>query len=185
MEFTKQRKIIVAVLALALLALFADRLFLGGGSTGPQPTAAHTPPSAPPPARAPVLPAVPAGAASAAAAATGESLADRLRKLAEKEDIEITAVRDAFAPSVGWIPKRVAPEPTAQPAEEKPDFAKQHELMAVMAGALVIVDGKCLRVGAALDGYVLVSVGNSSAVFQSDGDRVELRLKDARAEGLQ
>ncbi len=181
MKLSRQRKISVVILALAVSALVADRAFLGGGSTGPGRASGASPgpvkprlPAAPPAAAAP--PAV----MNALAPAGGQSLADRLRDYSRQRGIDASGVRDAFVAAESWRPKPQVAEAATRPVGRVPGFSEKHELMAVITGpkGSAIVDGKCLQVGQELDGYRLVSVGHREAVFECDGERVELRLKE-------
>ncbi len=183
MKLSRQRKISLAILALAVSALVADRAFLGGGSTGPEQASGASParvkarPARPP---APPATAPPPAVMNALAPAAGQSLADRLRDYSQQRGIEPSGVRDAFVAAESWRPKPQVVEPATRPAAQAPGFLQKHELMAVITGpkGSAIVDGKCLHVGQELDGYRLVSVGHRRAVFECDGEQVELRLKE-------
>ncbi len=177
MKLSKQRKMIIGVLALVLSALAADRVFLGAEEAGPRraigASVGSTPSDDGP---------LGDGAISAAGMSVpmGESLADRLRTLSEARGLKIDGVRDAFVVSETWAPK---PEKKASQAGVlRVKFAKTHELMAVMPGkiSMAIVNGKCYQVGRKVDGYTLVEVGRRLAVFERDGKRVELKLPELK-----
>lgn len=176
---SRKRKVYVAVLALALVALGVDRLVLSPGRTGPKEGEAATPRSAR------TDPAADAGVSGDAGRQTtppAEIICERLADLAKRENLDLANVADAFRPGPKWRkgpPPRAkgpAPPPETPPAEE---FKKRHKLVAVMAddeGGKAVIDDVCLRVGDTLDGLKLVAVGDGSAVFAWKDVRVELRL---------
>jgi len=183
MKLSKQRKAYVAILALALLALTVDRLFLAGGDStagassaeaSPAPSRSTGPPTGPDDTSAP------AAAPAAIAAMPGPRLAERLRRLASTQALDMKRVTDAFACDAAWIPRAASPEPTTRPSRPVRTFQDRHALMAVMGGprGSAIVDGRCLLVGQELEGHRLISVGERSVVFQGPGGPVVLRLKD-------
>ncbi len=178
MKLSKQQKVSVAVLALALAALAVDRVFLSPGEAGPRRADAAPRPSGSAAATAGRA----GGLASPMVLASGISLADRLGGFSKAKSIEVAGVRDAFTPSETWMPKKSEPVATATPVVQRPRFSKSHKLMAVMAGpqGSAIVDGVCYTVGDPkrnmLDGYTLVSVGQQAAVFQLNNDRIVLEL---------
>ena len=173
MKLSKQRKMVIAVLALALLALAVDQVFLGGDGTSPQPAAgASASPIAPVDLGQPAAPV-------AMALPIGDSLGVRLKKLSAMRGIKVDGVRDAFRPSEAWKPTSKPEVHTDKPVYRRPNFAAEHLLMAVMGSGLAgvaIVDGKCFKMGRKLDGYTLTAVGERTATFQCDTHRVTLEL---------
>ena len=181
MNLTPRQITYIVVLIAAPAALAADKLFLGGG--GPTPTRAQTaqvndltlfgqslPSSTEPPTTATVT--------------DGQILADRLSQLAVQKMIDYGQVRDAFVPTGNW--SEAANKPTDGTMIELPpspsdteQFVSNHVLQMVMSGSdgLTLIDNELIRVGQLLDGYCLVSVGDRSAIFESNGIRVELSLE--------
>ena len=177
MALSKKRKVIVCILGLAVAALLADRALLGSGKPGPKEAAAE--PSAAP-AAAPNTPAKsPAAPPRQSRETVRESLACRLQALSEAGGSDSANVRDAFCLSPAWT-KDLGPAAPSSPEQDKAEKLKtDHQLMAVMVareGGYAIVDGKCLRIGQVLDGFTLISVTEKSAVLESDGIRVELKV---------
>ena len=84
MGLSKQRKLSLGVLAAAIAALAADRLFLGAAA----PAAAGAAPVATPPGE---------GATSPAPVEAGVTLASRLEEIAGEEDLTPEGVKDLFA----------------------------------------------------------------------------------------
>ena len=75
--------------------------------------------------------------------------------------------------------EQTAREPQPDAADK---FAQNHQLRAVMVsdrGSRAVVDDRCLLVGRQLDGFTLVSITQSTAVFESDDQRVVLKLQTA------
>lgn len=178
MKLSKQRKVYVAIFALAVSALGVDRLFLAGGEATPSPAHGGTVSGAsvqPSPA-----PSGLGGDSAGAAKPPAEPLAERLRKLSKKQGIDMKTVKDAFSCSPQWFPRQEAVPTESASEAEASQFRSKHELMAVMAGARgsAIIDGKCLLVGQKLGEYELISVGERCAVFQRGGRRVTLTLKE-------
>lgn len=180
MALSNAHKVLFAVLALAVLALLIDWLFLGGDAT--HPSAASASVGAPPAETAvpPAPPPEPTAVADAKPDADGPLLADRLRTAARTLGLDPTNTREAFAPSEDWLPElRLPGPPQRDPAE---DFARQHRLTSVIligTGGSAVVDGRAVRVGQELDGFRLVRLTSAGAVFQAGDSQVELRLRPA------
>lgn len=180
---SKKRKVIVCILGLAVAALLADRALLGSDKPGPKEAAAE--PSAAP-ADAPNTPdQSPAAPPRQSRETVQESLACRLKAISEADGFDSAKVRDAFCLSPAWT-KDLGPAAPSSPEKDKAEQLKMdHQLMAVMVGregGYAIVDGKCLRIGQALDGFTLISVTEKSAVLESDGIRVELKVPGTEEE---
>jgi hypothetical protein len=180
MKLTMRKKAFLAVGAVALLALMVDRAFLNGDRTGPKtgqaavgqgldPAGRYAAPNRPEVAKASpprlTLPGRLARACSARAAPAG--------------------IRDAFAMPASWAAELRAEVATSKPAVPVGEtFRARHRLTAVMvdsAGGQAIVDGRLLKVGQTLDGFVLSSVQMRTAVFTNDEGSVELRLPESSA----
>jgi hypothetical protein len=180
---SKKRKLIVCVLGLAVAALLADRALLGSGKPGPKEAVAE--PSAAP-AAAPNAPGQsPVAPPRQSRETVQESLACRLKAVSEADGFDSANVRDAFCLSPAWT-KDLGPAAPSSPQQDKAEQLKMdHQLVAVMMageGGYAIVDGKCLRIGQVLDGFTLISVTDKSAVLESDGIRVELKVPSTEDE---
>jgi hypothetical protein len=193
MKLSKSRIAALAALGLAVLALAADRLWIGSGETSPRPAAASSAPVA-----TALAPAAPTGSAPAAgnvSAATGRaSVADRLKQLAAGKNLDADGVKEAFAPAESWMVQVAAPPAVAEEAAPKPSdpvesFADTHKLTSVLisgSGGIAMVNGKMLRMGQEIEGYRLVGLAPGSATFRSgSGTEVQLFVvTDRRKEGL-
>ena len=173
---SKQRKMYVAVLGLALGGLAVDRLVLDGG-TAPRRAAAQISRDEP---TDPTEPATTPSTALSTDAGESATLSSRLDELARARQLDPAQAPDAFAASPAWV-SAVAVKPqekSAPPADEV--FRKSHKLMAVVLngenGAAIIND-KTYVVGMEVGGFTLRSLTKRSAVFEAqDGQRVELEL---------
>ena len=179
---TKRRKILAAVLGVAVAVFMGDRI-MGWLPLGPEQAEAS----------------VPLGVSlgqefskemRATAALTNippapRTLADRLHELAGAGGLDAASVADAFCPSDAWIAKPRPKEPTVATAQ--PDlaglsvrqFTERHKLTATAVGpdgGMAIIDGQCLVVGRRMDGLKLVAVDRSSATLEADGIKVKLSL---------
>jgi hypothetical protein len=178
-RLTKERKAYAVVFGLGLMALAADRLFFAPAGAEaaapdaagePQRVAAQAPPTEP-------------------AAPTGPSFAERLGKRASWGD---GPVRDAFVAPVAWVGARTsreAPEAALSPTI----FAEKHRATLVTKvttdkgdRGMAVVDGKVVYLHGTLDGYQLVDINASkehkSAIFERNGERVELLVSDKPGE---
>ena len=178
MKLTRERKIVGTVLVIALVGLGYDQL-----NSTPADDAAQYETGG-----GQLLLASTSGASNKSHAnqlnvTDGVSLASRLSALATKTGASTPEqMRDAFRPVEGWFNKPVvastATGPTISPAEK---FAADHKLTATSlntaGGSVAVVDGTLLHVGASLDGYRLISVTRTTALFESsDGARAQLKL---------
>jgi hypothetical protein len=184
MALTKERKMILVVLGLAVGAFLVDRLVLDSGFSEPaqaQASEAVAISQAPilagrTPAAEPVAPqADPAVAAQVA-------LADRLAQLQDSKGFTLTKINDAFARPGGLAPPADLPNDRPEPsaaASAAETFQKTHRLMAVVAserGHMAIINGRTVRVGQSLDGFELLSVEQRSVLLGKDSVRVQLKL---------
>jgi len=190
MKPSRQRKVIVGLLAAALSALAVDRVFLGSGATAPETAAAS----------GSII--VGDGGDDANANASAESsaraslrpslaqVAERLNQLAADRALDPTKMRDGFAPSEKWIAPKVTIKPAARadapsvtPAEA---FAREHKLLGVVldqtTGGAAILTGRRVPLGRSVDGFELVRLTIRSAVFERDGIEVELKLPEPKAD---
>jgi len=163
---TNQRKLSIAVLALAGGALIVDKMFLG--ATGPAAARADE-----------VAVQVETTAAAPARSQPAQpTVAKRLERLAPHGG----EVGDAFAVPAAW--RKVA----VKAAEQGPNidtpaaaFAKEHHIAAIMRGgqdpARAMVNGKIVSLGDSIDGGTLVEVNDQGAVFEVGGVRVLIALR--------
>ena len=194
MQWTKQQKIVGAVLALAVAAFVVDRWVIGHEDDGPQATAsANAPRHASGPTRRPVArPARPAAAVAAAApeASLGNvaALAERLKCAAAKQKLALDRpVHDAFRPPQAWVGGTpvVTEDQMVVAAREFQARKLTAVIMRPSGRGLAIVNEKTLAIGQSLDGFTLVAVREHSAVFRRGTQRVELRLDEAQQGGFQ
>jgi hypothetical protein len=180
MTLTKTRIGSLAALGIALAAFTVDRVFLSSETTAPR--QAHAASESPPPApKAAPAPAVRAPA-EPAPGPTCPSAASRLKALAEVENLDGADFRDAFVPAPAWLAQLKTPEPVVEVVQEKneaQEFAQRHTLTAVIViagGGGAVVNGKTVHVGEELDGFRLVRLTPTSALFQGAKDQVEVSL---------
>ncbi|MFG0331483.1 MAG: hypothetical protein ACF8PN_16470 [Phycisphaerales bacterium] len=176
MELTKQHKLLIGVVGAAVLVVGADRVFLSGAS-GPEEAEAATP-------------AEPSSAANSLASieslrawtVDGETLADRVLALAAPDDFVFDAVADPFTPDASWYPEETeSPGPTPNALSEENAPPPSFQLEAVMArsgGGQAMINGRILRVGESIDGYMLTVVRAGSVTLESDNGEITLRLDD-------
>ena len=179
----RKRNLYIAVLGLGLIAVAADQLFVlpdeasAGRPSGPI-TVTLAVPATTGAVAAPIELALDTGATDPLAAAR-VAIADRLDQVAQREGVDPTNVRDAFALPAAWLQRDTGPtRPTRSSAEQ---FREAHRLNAVMASgrdSSVIIDGRTLYIGQALDGFTLVVVRARSAVLVSKRETVELTLPE-------
>lgn len=171
MKLSKGGKVGFAVLAIALVALVADRLFLSPGSGGGGPALVSAAVGAP---VATTLADDPIGITQPN---DRRKLAERLSALAESQ--EIADAPNAFGLPESWmadLKPTQGPDAGMTPAET---FARDHQLQAVVVTGQsdsAFVDGVCLSVGQAVDGFKLVAVTENSATFQADGEQAVLKM---------
>ena len=181
MKLTRERKIFGAVLVLALGFLGYDQLS-GGGATADEAANAASGDlllaSASTSSNKPAL--TPSNS-------SGEiSLASRLEDLAQKTDATSPGqLRDAFRPVSGWLSKP-APARTVVEVSAADKFVAEHKLTAISTNAtgasVAVVDGTLLHVGAAIDGYRLISINGPHALFESSSDGARARLTLANSQ---
>jgi hypothetical protein len=181
MTLTRSRKLILGILALAIVALVVDRLVLAPSASGPRHAGAAETTNGN---TAEGGAAPPADAGAPPEPDPGARLAARLETTAARFELDPAALRDGFVPAAAWleelvepVPEPEAPAPPVSPAQQ---FAQQHTLTSVIMtsrGGSAVVDGKVVPVGQAVDGFRLVRLTRHSAVFESGGEQVELRLR--------
>jgi|WetSurMetagenome_2_1015567.scaffolds.fasta_scaffold135875_2 hypothetical protein len=181
MKLDKPKIAMLALLALAVVGLAVDRLFLTSPATAPQPAsasisgpAASLPPSSATPV---VVPAVPAGA---------DGIVERLRLAGKGLSLAPAALKDAFVPAESWL---VKPNPAVTPTavttavpvvDSGGRFISEHKLTSVLidaGGGIAVVNDKVLRVGQEIDGYRLVRLAPGVAEFTGGPDGPPVRLQ--------
>ena len=180
MKFSGKRKACIAVALLALAAFLVDRLLLGYGDGQTSPSRSKAAEVAAPLERPTAAPAQAQAKAAVSSRQHGPSLADRLEAAGQKT-ADLSAVRDAFRPAPEWVAELRPEAQQVRTVSAAESFLHQHRLTAVMTdgnGGQAVVDGKCLRIGQEIDGFVLSSVGRRTAVFTSGEVSVELKLAE-------
>lgn len=175
---SRERNVFIGILGVALAGLAVDRVFLGSGATGPAEASAAAEEYAVDP-FSDVLEVELVEAADEAEPLTS-ALAGRLEEFARSDQRDTGDLPDIFEPSASWrgMPSSdgaVASRP-ASPAEA---FQAAHRLNAVMLSDSkpgAVVDGQFLTIGQDLDGFVLTSVNERSAVFKAENEQAELAL---------
>ena len=175
MRLTTSRKICLGVLGVGVCALAYDHY---NGVAAPEDMAAAASFLTRTPAAAKGTP-----AADGAAPAAADDLVARLAAL--RTTGPAAAVRDVFVPSSAWV----APQDTTNAeAEARRDaFCRTHVLKAVVAvgrnpkngppaAGKAMVNDKLLTVGQSIDGWRLVSVGPTRAVFAAGRASARLAL---------
>lgn len=160
---------LVAVFFLGLIGLAADRLFLrpqGGAETaGADPWELLVPHD------------VPADGALSDAAAQDPGVAQRLSRLWSDLGPDFNDIRDPFYLPPSWHGS--SGDAAAAVSDVAARFARAHPLVAVVVDghqSHALVGEHCLKLGQALDGFTLVSVGPQSVVFERGSERIVLEL---------
>lgn len=187
MKLTRERKIYAGLLAVAAVALLADQLFFADGPAAAQAgSAALVVAPAPvdhPAAMPAATPGIDLGQVDLQLTElnTANSLAHRLAAVARQHDLRVNEVGNAFEPSAQWVAAPPPPQaPVELPSTRGRDFEARHKLTAVVVnarGGLAMVDGAPLKVGEQVEGFVLVSVMPTSAMFRSGDVEAVLELK--------
>lgn len=175
-ELNRQRKVGLAVAAVAIAALVVDRM-TGGGPSPLGPSSAQA--AAEPVGAAPEKPAKSATAAGALDPAP-TSVRARLDAVRAKAGSEVS---DVFAPPKAWVAEAAAPvrtgtEPTTE--EKAAALAAAHRLTGVSMGSkqVVVIDGNPYTLGATRNGLTLVSIAadGRSVTIESGGVEATLTL---------
>lgn len=181
--------ILIAVLGVAAVVMFVDRVIIGSDVTAPAESSAGVVDSFALNDQ-PLIPvaASPLGDVSGHGVSPSVTLAQRLRGLGVQGSTDDPSrIKDAFSPGPGWAPldsDKVGPTDNIDRLKAAQNFQKQHVLDAVMINGnqhYAVVGGRVIHVGESLDGYHLEQVHARAVVFQARGIRVELSLKSAAA----
>jgi hypothetical protein len=178
MKLTKKQKIYAVLCGLAAGALLLDRMFPApveapaaeAVAVVSQPASAATPDK-------PVARTMP----TALVIPAGPSLASRIDEAAEANAYPGKPGRDAFRVADTWRPAAAAAQAPA-PRADTDKFVRDHKLTAVMTAGdrgVALVDGTPVQIGQTLDGFRLVSVETSRALWECDGVRATLELTNA------
>ncbi|MFB0524347.1 MAG: hypothetical protein ACETVZ_02320 [Phycisphaerae bacterium] len=185
MKLSRQQKIYLAILALALGALLVDRLFRSrsaGGGLAAEASAYSVPlPGETIPAPALVFDKKTRGP-EPNSQSPSMKLSQQLEILLPDECLDLVQARDAFSLPAAWLDELCAQNPLGQ-ADAAARFAKSHQLKAVLIDGKMrsaLVDDHLLILGQELDGFKLVAVNQSSATFAAGTRRVILKLKRDR-----
>jgi hypothetical protein len=120
----------------------------------------------------------------------GPSLAQRLSDAAPAAaSASLDQIRDVFRIPRAWSgTEQPAPRIVSSDKLAAERFLQVHKLTAISKSGekggsadVAVVDGKLLHPGAVLDGFKLVSVTRTAAVFDCDGAQVLLKLKGGEA----
>ncbi len=172
MKLTKERKVFVGVLVVAVAALLMDQVFFAPASV----SAGTVPPADASAGAAPTVLAEDAGAAPK----TG-SLAPIARRVRET-GVEGHTLSDAFSIPESWggIAASAGTDGVEEPGI---DPARALSLSAVLPGAsgLAIINGHSVRVGEVVPGtgYRLISVRTGSAVLRDGAREHTLKMREA------
>jgi len=172
MALNKRQKMSVGVLAIGLVALLVDRMY--------------------------VLPqSAPAGQAAPADEYTVTATADRAAvppPVSAPADLTVAAKldaawsdnnphsdepRDLFSLPSSWPTTRRSQETPRPTVTAGSAFAARHRLEAITVdpqGKRALIDDKLLRLGETLEGFRLVAIDTESVAFERDGQHIQLEL---------
>jgi hypothetical protein len=172
MALNKRQRMSMGVLAIGLMALVVDRMYVLPKSAPAQPaagsddytvTATSERAMAPPPLSAPA----------------GLTATSKLEAAWSGKNLRLDESRDLFSLPPSW-PRARGPEKRTTPtAAAETVFAARHKLEAItmdLEGERALVDDKLLRLGDILEGFQLIAIDRESATFERDGQRVRLVL---------
>jgi len=167
---TKRQKTFLAIFFIGLVALVVDRTFLR-----PQGGARAASADGFQPAQDLVLPSdnIP----TLADHPEKPGAIERLSRMWSNQDVTIEQMRDPFSLPASWSDKVGADGVTLSNAAAL--FVSGHQLTAVVVDgreSYVLINDHLLVPGQQIDGFLLVSVGDRSAVFEQDGKRAVLEL---------
>lgn len=172
MALNKRQRASMGVLAIGLVALVVDRMFVLPQSAPAGPTAAaddytitatSETAAAPPPVSSPA----------------GLTAATKLETAWSDKNLRLDEPRDLFSLPPSWPrtqgpERRIVPTVTAETV-----FAARHRLEAITMdpqGERALIDDRLLRLGETLEGFELVAIDKESVTFEQGGQRVQLEL---------
>jgi hypothetical protein len=190
-KWTNRQKLAGGVFLVAAAAFGVDRMTATDSSSdavAPSPAAGPVAGANPPPGRPAggATPARPVAGGAAVAAAATALLAQRLDRVAAAEGLEPGRTADGFRPPDGWFAPRAAADARPIVNDRVAQFKARHKLTAVMRGGakggtgVAVLSGAgggtAVRVGQAIDGFVLTAVRDAAVVLVAGDDQVELVL---------
>lgn len=170
MAISKQHKIYIGVVSVAVIGLVLDRtLFTPADAVATSMDEYTVDASAEPPAEN----------TARALLAAEHSLANRLKSVSASRSADPHHVSDIFTSPWANSAEGVV-SPVAAPSAAA-EFRQRHRLTALMGadgGGYAVIDGKCLRIGQSIDGCVLTAVTTRTAMFhvESSGEQFEYVL---------
>lgn len=174
---SRERNVFIGILGVALTGLGVDRVFLASGATGPAAASAAEEYAVDP--FSDVIEMEITEADDQPVSLTS-ALAGRLEEFARGGQRDVGDLPDIFEPSAVW---RSTPSSdgavSSRPLSPAEAFQAAHRLNAVMLSDSkpgAVVDGQFLTIGQDLDGFVLTSVNERSAVFKAENEQAELAL---------
>lgn len=176
MKLTRERKVYAAVLALAVVALGADRFLFSAPEIAAAEPGSLLVQSEPRPKA--FIKGESARPVAAKLPGLG-ALARRMDEVSKARGLQAGNVADPFRPPAGWLKAEAT-----QTGNGLSEFAAKHHLVAVLKssrGGIAVVNGatrKSLRIGQQLDGFKLVAIGEKSVTFQSALGTVDLGLPE-------
>lgn len=180
-KLSRERKVIIGILGVALAGLAADRLFFSSGLTGPAEASAAAGEfavDASLDALVEEIDAEPASAPERTESLTA-TLSGRFEKYARQDSADVTGLSDVFRPSDSWLGTSEAPGGAARTITAADEFGMRHTLSAIMMSRSnpgAVVNRQLITVGKELDGFTLVAVNERSVVFEAEGEQVVLEL---------
>jgi len=175
-KLSRERRVFIGVLGIALAGLLVDRLFLGSGLTGASEASAAEEYALDPSTEQFDIEPLAIEHEPTSLTAT---LADRLEEYAHSHAPDTGTLPDVFQPSAAWLPESPAAAGGYRPPNAADEFRATHQLTAVMLSRSTpgaVVNKRFLTVGMEIDGFKLVSLSERSAVFDDDGKQLELQL---------
>jgi len=173
MALSKRQKTFLAIFLVGSVALIIDRLFLCPEG-GPKAASADS-------YRVPADLREAVGPVAVQGAFENSGLASRLRDFWSEDHVDSEPIRNPFSLSAGWFDSKGSDGPRR--LDDVGRFIQNHRLMAVVMDGqecYVLVDDQFLTPGQSLHGFRLVSVAESSVVFERQGKQAVLELADGQ-----
>ncbi len=180
MKLTKQRKIGLITLALSLVGVVVDRVFmLPQSATAKQTSSTGQTTQV-------VLALDTSTGIDSNSVTPNEELAERLKALWTDREFDPAMTKDVFSLPESWGVDPNAPSDTQNTAP-KPDpaakFAETHKLNAIVVnsqGSRIMIDTRFLKIGEELDGFRLVKIDEDSVSFEAEDQVIVLKLRKDR-----
>ncbi|UCD74308.1 MAG: hypothetical protein JSV91_11005 [Phycisphaerales bacterium] len=180
-KLSRERKVFIGILGVALIGLGADRMFFSSGLTGPaEASAAVGEFEVDASLEAPLgeVDPEPVAIHESTESAT-EALAGRFKEYAQRGSSDITGLSNVFNPSDSWLGGSDLPAGADRAASATDEFGATHRLNAVMMSRSnpgAVVNKRLIAVGQEVDGFTLIEVNERSVVFEGEDERVVLEL---------